>query len=84
MQAKSAPSSCVETEIRRYRRLRLRQREQRRAEQPRASNEAEYFIEFAQSWAPYGGAPEEEVFVQFGMTSSRFAERLRQIVSEMG
>jgi hypothetical protein len=31
-------------------------------------------------WAPYGGATEEEILVNFGMTPDRFLERLLQIL----
>ncbi|MHA4853687.1 MULTISPECIES: hypothetical protein [unclassified Rhodococcus (in: high G+C Gram-positive bacteria)] len=44
--------------------------------------EAERLIEFAIKWAPYGGATEEEILVQFGMTRCRFIERLWQVVPE--
>lgn len=38
--------------------------------------EAEFLIEFASIWAPFGGATEEETLVHFGMTLARFIERL--------
>nr|WP_083849779.1 hypothetical protein [Rhodococcus sp. JVH1] len=44
--------------------------------------EAERLIEFASTWAPYGGATEEEILVHFGMTTRRFIERLWQIIPE--
>ncbi|MDI9978212.1 hypothetical protein QM841_32240 [Rhodococcus sp. IEGM 1307] len=44
--------------------------------------EAEHLIEFARMWAPYGGATEEEMLVHFGMTTSRFIERLWQVIPE--
>ena len=44
--------------------------------------EAEHLIEFAKMWAPYGGATEEEILVHFGMTTSRFIERLWQVIPE--
>ncbi|RYE40373.1 MAG: hypothetical protein EOP24_41065 [Hyphomicrobiales bacterium] len=44
--------------------------------------EAELLIEFARMWAPYGGAAEEEILVNFGMTTRRFVERLWQVVRE--
>jgi hypothetical protein len=43
---------------------------------------AERLIEFACMWAPYGGATEEEVLVQFGMATRRFIERLWQVIPE--
>lgn len=70
-------------------------RQQRRADQKRRaawieSNrkrkhpdaEAERLIEFASMWAPYGGAAEAEILVQFGMTTHRFIERLWQVIPE--
>nr|WP_082324999.1 MULTISPECIES: hypothetical protein [Rhodococcus] len=44
--------------------------------------EAARIIEFANMWAPYGGAPDEEILVHFGMTTQRFIERLWQVVPE--
>jgi hypothetical protein len=44
--------------------------------------EAERLIDFASMWAPYGGATEEEILVQFGMTRRRFIERLWQVIPE--
>ncbi|MEU2006917.1 hypothetical protein ACH47B_37710 [Rhodococcus sp. NPDC019627] len=44
--------------------------------------EAEDFAEFARRWAPYGGASGEETFLRFGMNTSRFSERLWQVVGE--
>ncbi|MDT2006399.1 hypothetical protein FXW78_20005 [Rhodococcus opacus] len=71
-------------EIRRYRRWRDRRREaERQRTQPRRdSKEVEDILAFARSWAPYGGPPEEETFINFGMSTERFAERVRQILHE--
>ena len=44
--------------------------------------EAERLIEFASMWAPYGGPPDEELLVHFGMTTRRFIERLWQVIPE--
>lgn len=44
--------------------------------------EAARIIEFASMWAPYGGAPDEEILVHFGMTTHRFIERLWEVVPE--
>lgn len=44
--------------------------------------EAERLIEVASTWAPFGGIPEEETLVQFGMTVHRFIERLCQVIPE--
>ena len=37
-------------------------------------------VAVARMWAPYGGATEEEILVNFGMTPDRFLERLLQIL----
>jgi hypothetical protein len=42
--------------------------------------EAERLITFAEMWVPYGGAPEEEILVHFGMAPHRFIERLWQVL----
>ncbi|EKT79082.1 hypothetical protein WSS_A29379 [Rhodococcus opacus M213] len=52
--------------------------------QPPLSTEQEDFLNFARMWAPFGGPPREELFVRFGMPPSRFVERLRQILDELG
>jgi hypothetical protein len=44
--------------------------------------EAQDFTEFALKWAPFGGAPVEETFLRFGMTTTRFTERLWQLVHD--
>jgi hypothetical protein len=66
-----------------YRRWRQRRRA---AEVNRKRNypdrDAEFLIEFAVMWAPYGGAPEDEILAHFGMTTHRFIERLWQVILE--
>lgn len=49
-----------------------------------ASSESARLIEFAHIWAPYGGAPSDEVFTTFGMTPARFAEELRDAMKDSG
>ncbi|MGV9866595.1 hypothetical protein [Rhodococcus koreensis] len=44
--------------------------------------EAEHLIDFASMWASFGGAPEAEVLVHFGMTTPQFIERLWQVIPE--
>jgi hypothetical protein len=39
-------------------------------------------IEFASMWAPYGGASAEDILVRFGMTPSRFIDRLWEIIPQ--
>jgi hypothetical protein len=37
-------------------------------------------LAFVLSWAPYGGLPENECFVEFGMSSDRVRERCVEVV----
>lgn len=37
-------------------------------------------LTFAISWLPYGGGPEDEMLVNFGMTKRRYLNRLREVV----
>ncbi|MFD9669148.1 hypothetical protein ACFWAY_47630 [Rhodococcus sp. NPDC059968] len=79
-------SDPVEVDVRRYRRWRDRRREAERlrSRPSMLGKEAEDILDFARTWAPFGGAPEEETFVNFGMCRSRFTERLWQIIGEVG
>ncbi|GAB2633194.1 hypothetical protein GCM10027068_10460 [Prescottella soli] len=45
--------------------------------------EVEHLIDFALRWAPFGGATEEGILVNFGMTTRRFIERLWQVIPEL-
>nr|WP_249353588.1 hypothetical protein [Rhodococcus sp. USK13] len=68
-----------------YRRLRQRRRAawvegNRKRKHP--DYEAEFLIEFASMWAPYGGASEEEILVQFGMSRRKFIDLLWQLIPE--
>lgn len=47
------------------------------------AKEVEDILAFARIWAPFGGVPEDETFIRFGMRPVRFMERLWQIVTEM-
>jgi hypothetical protein len=38
-------------------------------------------LAFLLSWAPYGGPPDSECFVEFGMSAARLRERCVQVVS---
>jgi hypothetical protein len=38
-------------------------------------------LDFARSWAPYGGPPADQVMAEFGMTRDQLFERLRRIIS---
>jgi len=79
--AHPSPGKQAAPEIRRYRRWQHRRREanRTRAEKPRVDREVEDILEFVRMWAPYGGAPAEEILVRFGMSPSRFVEKLREI-----
>jgi hypothetical protein len=44
-------------------------------------NEAEELLRFAEMWAPFGGPPDVDVFVKFGIVKSMFIERVWQIIS---
>jgi hypothetical protein len=37
-------------------------------------------LAFTLSWAPYGGPPENECFVEFGMSTDRVRERCMEVV----
>ncbi|ABG99495.1 hypothetical protein RHA1_ro08451 (plasmid) [Rhodococcus jostii RHA1] len=50
--------------------------ESHRTGRPRPSKDAEDILEVTHVWAPFGGAPEEEVFVRFGIPPTLFTERL--------
>ncbi|WP_128970174.1 hypothetical protein [Rhodococcus opacus] len=75
------PGAQTAPEIRRCRRWKQRRRAANltRAEEPRVDKETEDILEFIRTWAPYGGAPAEEILVRFGMTPSRFKAKLREI-----
>ncbi|PBC53646.1 hypothetical protein [Rhodococcus sp. ACPA1] len=61
----------------RRQRLRDKVRAERHSRVPR---EADQLIRFAQNWIPYGGPPPDEIMVQFGMTTARYLEALRQAI----
>ncbi|MFC9839931.1 hypothetical protein ACFVKB_40055 [Rhodococcus sp. NPDC127530] len=74
----------VEAAIRNYRRRRNHRRAVRSGTflgqlQRKELNE---FIDFAEKWAPYGGPPDDETFVTFGMTPARFRQRLHELIIE--
>ncbi|WP_245567583.1 hypothetical protein [Nocardia vinacea] len=76
----------MESDIRRYRRRRERRRDAERYRLKQLSKhpkEVEDFLAFARLWAPFGGLPEEETFIKFGMRPRRFIERLWQILAEI-
>jgi hypothetical protein len=38
-------------------------------------------IEFAKVWAPYGGGPDEDIFVTFGLTPQEYFTRLAALLA---
>ncbi|MGH3804039.1 MAG: hypothetical protein ACRDTD_28675, partial [Pseudonocardiaceae bacterium] len=69
-----------------YRRWRQRRRFAKllRLGERRLSKDIEDYLEFARRWAPFGGPPEDEVFLNFGMSRARFNDRLGQILADSG
>jgi hypothetical protein len=47
------------------------------------SRETQEIVDFTQMWTPYCGAPNDEIFLRFGMSAARFSDRLWQAVSDM-
>jgi hypothetical protein len=43
-------------------------------------NEAARILELARRWAPYGGPPDDDIFVQFGLTRAEFMNRLDNLM----
>ncbi|MFE7421043.1 hypothetical protein [Rhodococcus sp. NPDC057529] len=39
-------------------------------------------IDFARTWASFGGPPNDAILIRFGMSPTRFTVRLREIVAE--
>ncbi len=61
-----------------------RQRNQAKSEADRRTRRIDRadheLLTFAISWLPYGGGPEDEMLVNFGMTKRRYLNRLREVV----
>lgn len=58
--------------------------ERRRVKQlSKQARDVEDILAFARIWAPFGGVPEDETFIKFGMRPWRFLEKLWHILSEM-
>jgi hypothetical protein len=80
-----ADSTGVETYTREYRKLRRAKHTRRQIQtEYKSRGEAARFIEFARAWIPYGGATDEDIFVSFGMTRTRFVQMLRHFIVEAG
>lgn len=41
--------------------------------------EAARILELARRWAPYGGPPDDDIFIQFGLTRVEFMNRLANL-----
>lgn len=80
-----ADSTGVETSTREYRKLRRTKHTRRQIQtEYKSRGEAARFIEFARAWTPYGGATDEDIFVSFGMTRTRFVQMLGHFIVEAG
>jgi len=77
------PRPASTEDIEGYRKLRARRRQARRRAQDwrSAGTEDDAVIELACIWAPYGGAPADEIFIRFGINTGRFIELLWQILN---
>ncbi|TQC42047.1 hypothetical protein EEB14_51100 [Rhodococcus sp. WS4] len=85
--ARGHGSADTEVDVRRYRRWRDRRRNAQlnwQGQQQHPNRDAEDLLRFALTWAPFGGASDEEMFVRFGMSYLRFTAKLWQIVDEVG
>ncbi|MDH6291788.1 hypothetical protein M2275_006726 [Rhodococcus opacus] len=76
------PPRTPDEDISLYRQLRQRSQRLRRRTHDWHSghSDTDAVIEFAHVWAPYGGAPDEGIFVRFGMSTDRFVEALWRIL----
>lgn len=65
---------------RRKRRARM-SAELRRTRHRSLPSESADYIDFAQTWAPYGGPPAEDILVRYGMTTKRFLDALANAIA---
>lgn len=71
----------IDEQIKQYRqRRRDRHKNECLPTRSRADREAEEIVRFAVIWAPFGGPPGMETFVQFGVTGREFVDKLRQSI----
>jgi len=70
----------IEADISHYRQLKRQKTsaDVKRTAGRSGGKDVDDFVAFARIWAPYGGAPEDEIFIRFGMTRNRFDEMLVQ------
>ncbi|GAA4478683.1 hypothetical protein GCM10023094_22740 [Rhodococcus olei] len=52
-------------------------------DRPGRRREDNELLAFAARWAPFGGPPDEEVFLEFGMTPERFRMRVRDAATRL-
>lgn len=71
--------AAIEADVRNYRQRHRERRQIGTTRHPR--DETEAFLSFAGIWAPFGGPPEWELFVTYGITRATFFERLWQIIT---
>ncbi len=85
----TAPPAAVDSfdrDVHAYRTQRQRRRQRneqsRRNNTRRVRSETEEIVRFARIWAPYGGAPTEEIFQTFGITRQQFNDKLWRTVED--
>ncbi|NDV07642.1 hypothetical protein GXW84_24515 [Rhodococcus sp. IEGM 248] len=82
----SSLKPTIDEQVREYRIKRRRKLVEARSreQKPNARNESDEIIRFATMWAPYGGAPDDETFILFGMSRSRFTQTLWATLRRVG
>lgn len=63
--------------IQRYHRNRDRPRQTTKAPVPYSYHELDEIVHLAEVWLPFGGPPEEVIFVRFGIGTAEFEEKLQ-------
>lgn len=76
---KRVTPAATEADERNYRRTRGERRHVRASAGRRKDDDE--LLWFACIWAPFGGPPETEVFIRYGITKSKFVERLWQVIT---
>jgi hypothetical protein len=60
--------------------LRTRDADAEPASTRRISRVDHDLLNFAISWLPYGGGPDDEILINFGLTRQRYVQRIRELV----
>ena len=47
---------------------------------PRKPTESQIMVDFASMWQPWGGAPDDDILVRFGLPEHAFYKRLANIL----